>query len=173
MGEASGSPPGTTRRGSICLATQSFGGATLSSCSSSWQCTPGQASRSNVVGRSLWRRRNPGRKPLALPPGSSLDVLCLSSSPLRNDPTRNPWLGCWRSVLHILYLLPSRLRDVRHRGLCEGDQLNHTPSSLALNLGVLMLCPLCLLVYLVQNISTSLVVTLVVVPCFYSCRISK
>merc|ERR1719356_2118970 len=80
------------------------------------------------------------------------DVLCLSSIPLRNDPTHNPWPGCGRSVLHILHLLPPRLRDVRHRGLCEGDQLNHTPSSLALNLGVLMLCPLCLLLYLVQHI---------------------
>merc|ERR1712029_873873 len=61
-------------------------------------------------------------------------------------------LGRGRSVLHILHLLPSRLRNVRHRGLREGDQLNHTPSSLALNLGVLMLCPLCLLISLLQDI---------------------
>ena len=60
--------------------------------------------------------------------------------------------GRGRSVLHILHLLPSCLRNVRHRGLREGDQLNHTPSSLALNLGILILCALCLLVYLVQNI---------------------
>ena len=46
---------------------------------------------------------------------------------------------CWCSVLHLLPFLPAGLRDARQRGLCKGDKLHHTPSPLALNMGVLTL----------------------------------
>ena len=48
-------------------------------------------------------------------------------------------LDCWRCVLHFLPFLPSGVRDAGHRRLCQGDKLHHSPSPLALHMGVLAL----------------------------------
>merc|ERR1712192_185140 len=61
-----------------------------------------------------------------------------------NSTACDPRFDCWRSVLHFLHFLPSGVRDVWHRRVCKGDKLHHTPSTLALNMGVLTIILCCM-----------------------------